>query len=138
MQPELPVLTKQVFNILIVEDLPSWQKNFRRLLKDQPFNVLIPGNYREALQFVHTCTIDVLILDVNLSGVPYNVDGLHLANEIWKFKNDIKIIIVSGSREWDRRLGTYGFNPEFILEKQSLDQYDLISKIYQSISKVAH
>jgi len=133
MQLGLPVLTKRVFNILIIEDLPSWQKNFRRLLKDQPFNVLIPSNYREALHFVQTCQIDVLILDVNLSGVPYNVDGLRLANEIWKLKNDIKIIIISGSREWDRRLGEYDFSPEFILEKQSLDHDDLISKIYQTV-----
>jgi len=134
MQPGLPVLTKRVFNIMVIEDLPSWQKNFRRLLKDQPFNVLIPSNYREALQFVQTCQIDVLILDVNLSGVPYNVDGLRLANEIQKLKNDIKIIIVSGSREWDRRLGDYDFRPEFVLDKQSLDQDDFISKIYQTVS----
>ena len=96
--------------------------------------MLIPGNYREALHFVQTWPIDVLILDVNLSGVPYNVDGLRLANEIWKLRNNIKIIIVSGSREWDKRLGDYNFRPEFILEKQNLDQDDFISKIYQTAS----
>ena len=133
MQLRIPIFSKRVYNVLIIEDLPSWQRNFQRLLREQPFNVIIATTCQQALDYAENGKIDVMILDVNLSGVPYNVDGLRLADEIWELNNNIKIIIVSGSREWDSRLRNYNFNPSYILEKQNLDQDDLIEKIYRTV-----
>lgn len=134
MQLRIPIFSKRVYNVLIIEDLPSWQRNFQRLLKEQPFKVIIASNCNQALNFAQNGKIDVVILDVNLSGVPYNVDGLRLADKIWQLNDKIKIIIVSGSREWDSRLGHYNFKPSYILEKQNLDQDDLIEKIYKTVN----
>ena len=133
MKLRIPLLSRRTYNILVIEDMPSWQRNFRRYLQEQPFNVYIAKNRNEALDLVQNGKIDVVILDVNLSGVPYNVDGLRLADKMWQHNNNLKIIIVSGSREWDIRLKNYSFHPSFILEKQNLDQDDLIDKIYQTV-----
>jgi len=130
----MPVLG-QKYNILIIEDFPSWQKSFKRFLRNEPFNVILASTYQEALQLARAYSLDVIILDINLSGVPYNVDGLRLADQIWQRNQDVQIIIVSGSREWQRRLQTCNFSPSFILEKRSLDQDDLVSKIYWSINR---
>jgi DNA-binding NarL/FixJ family response regulator len=111
----------------------SWQKNFRRFLRNEPFNVAVAATSHEALSLYEPYALDVLILDVNLSGVPYNVDGLHVAEQMWRKNKNLKIIIVSGSREWDKRLRAYNFIPSFIIDKQSLDQDDLIRKIYQAV-----
>ena len=121
--------TQQVNNILVIEDLPSWQKKFKRFLRDEPFNIIIATNYLEALILAEVYSFDLLILDVNLSGVPYNVDGLRVADELWCKNKAVKIIIVSGDQDWDRRLGIYGFAPHCVLEKQSLDQDDFVKKI---------
>ena len=73
----------------------------------------------------------MLILAVNLPGVPYNVDGLHVADERWHKNKHAKIIIVSGDQDWDTRLGIYDFVPSHIFEKQHLDQDDFVRKIRQ-------
>ncbi|MCG3208478.1 MAG: Chemotaxis response regulator protein-glutamate methylesterase [Anaerolineae bacterium] len=124
----------QQYNILVIEDFPSWQRSFRRFLRDEPFNVMIAANPRDALRQAKCCRPDVLILDVNLSGVPYNMDGLRLAEQIWRWHRDVKIIIVSGCSEWLKRLSAYRFAPSFIIEKKNFDQDDLVDKIYSSIN----
>lgn len=124
----------RLYNILVIEDFPSWQRSFRRFLQDEPFNVMIAANPHDALRQAKCCPPDVLILDVNLSGVPYNIDGLRLAEQIWRWDHDVKIIIVSGSREWSKRLSAYRFAPSFIIEKKNFDQDELVAKIYSSIN----
>ena len=121
------------YNVLIIEDLPSWRKSLKRYLQHEPFNLFFATDYCEALQKAKLFPFDLIILDVNLSGVPYNVDGLNLAEQLWEWNQQIKVIIVTGSCEWDQRLTMYRFSPSFILEKRNLDQDDLIAKIYQSI-----
>ena len=123
----------QLNNILVVEDLPSWQKKFKRFLKDEPFNIVVATNYLEALILAELYAIELMVLDVNLSGVPYNIDGLRAAEELWCKNKNMKIIIVSGDQGWNRRLEVYGFDPNFVLEKQSLDQDDFVRKIYQAL-----
>ncbi len=127
------IYIERIYNILVLEDMPSWQKRFRRFLQDEPFNVFIATNCLEALHLTQIYLFDLLILDINLSGVPYNVDGLRVADQLWGRHRNIKIIIVSGDQDWDRHLGIYGFVPRFILEKQSLDQDDFIRKVYQTL-----
>ncbi len=123
----------KAYNVLIIDDLPSWQKSFKRYLQHEPFNLFFAASYAEALQKAKLFPFDLIILDVNLTGVPYNVDGLNLAEQLWEWNHKVKVIIVTGSREWDRRLTMYRFAPSFILEKKDLDQDDLIAKIYQTM-----
>jgi DNA-binding response OmpR family regulator len=121
-------------NILVIEDLPSWQKKFKRFLQEEPFHVVLAANWMEALYLARVYTFDLLILDINLSGVPYNIDGLQVANELWCGNRDLTIIIVSGDKDWYRRLGFFEFDPRFIFEKQRLDQDDFVKKIYQALN----
>ena len=44
--------------ILIVEDDPSWQKTFKRYLKNEPFNISIAATYQEALALIEAQTFD--------------------------------------------------------------------------------
>ena len=123
------------YNILIIEDYPTWQRSFKRYLRKEPFNLLFASNHPEALSIVRKHPIDILILDVNLSGVPENIDGLRLAEQIWRCCNQVQIIIVSGCKTWQKRLRQYHFVPSYILEKQLLEQDDLIKKIYLTLKR---
>ena len=129
------IQTDRPANILVVEDSPSWQKKFKRFLRDEPFRVKIAANYQEAVENFDASALDLLILDVNLSGVPYNVDGLTAAHQLWRQNNALKIIIISGDAGWEKRLAAYQFVPNYILKKQNLDHNDLVEKIYQVLSE---
>ena len=127
--------TRPHYNILVVEDLASWQKKFKRFLRNEPFKVNIAANHHQAQTAFERCAPDLLILDVNLSGVPYNVDGLQVADQLWRQNSNLKIIIVSGDQWWSHRLHSCPFAPAFILEKQSLDPGDLVAKIYLALDQ---
>ena len=134
MAPENGSSQERIYNILVLEDLESWQKKFRRFLRDEPFSVTVAASAQEALAYVQRNRLDLLILDVNLSGVPYNVDGLAVAHKLWSRDNALRIIIVSGDKGWDKRLDAYQFVPNFILEKQSLDQDDFVAKVHRALA----
>ena len=120
-------------NVLIVEDLSSWRRRFKRLLKNEPINLFEAAGYDEAIKLAKKHHFDVAVIDVNLSGVPHNVDGLLLAEQMWQTNSKVKIILISGSREWERRLSRFRFRPACILEKQNLDQDDFVRKVRQSV-----
>ena len=120
-------------NVLIVEDLSSWRRRLKRLLKNEPINLFEATGYDEALKLMKNHHFEVAVIDVNLSGVPHNVDGLLLAEQMWQTDNKVKIILISGSREWERRLNRFRFRPTCILEKQNLDQDDFVRKVRQAV-----
>jgi DNA-binding response OmpR family regulator len=120
-------------NVLIVEDSPSWQRGLKRYLRHTPFNVYSARDSQEALQLVKKHRFSLAIVDVNLSGVPYNVDGLQLAEQMAHKNKKLKVMLISGSQEWNRRLGTFKFKLTYIVEKQNLDQDDFVNKVYESI-----
>ncbi len=122
----------ETHNILIVEDILSWQNTFKRYLKNTPFKVFVAGTPQEALILIAAHSFAIAIIDINLSGVPHNIDGLRLADTIWQKNKNTQFIIVSGINEPDRRLRTFDFEPACILEKRSLDQDEFTKEIYQA------
>ncbi len=123
------------YNVLIVEDILSWQKTFKRYLQDKPFDLFMAADYQKALTLLETQTFDLAIIDINLSGVPHNVDGLYIADKIWHKNKKIKVIIVSGIDEPEKRLHSFDFKPSCILKKQSLDQDEFVKKVYQALTE---
>jgi CheY-like chemotaxis protein len=118
-----------------VEDVLSWQKTFKRYLQDEPFDLSVAADYQEALTLSETQTFDLVIIDINLSGVPHNVDGLHIADKIWRKNKEIKIVIVSGIDEPKKRLRSFDFELSCVLEKQSLDQDEFVKRVYQALTE---
>ena len=102
-------------------------------LVQQMLSVFEAAGYDQALKLVKKHHIDVAVIDVNLSGVPHNVDGLMLAEQMWESNSKVRIILISGSRDWERRLSRFRFRPTCILEKQNLDQDDFVRKVRQSV-----
>lgn len=122
-------------NVLIVEDDPSWQKTFKRYLKNEPFAISVAATYQEALALIEAQTFDLVILDANLTGVVENYDGLRLGSKLWSKDKNVKIIIVSGSDGAVKRLNSFMFAPKYILKKQNLDQNELIEKVYSALGQ---
>lgn len=120
-------------NVLIVEDDPSWQKMFKRCLKNEPFTISVATNYQEGLAFIESQTFDLVILDINLTEVVENYDGLRLGSKLWSKDKNAKIIIVSGSDGVTKRLNSLLFAPRYILKKQNFDQDEFIEKVHLAL-----
>ena len=82
-------------------------------------------------------TFDLVILDVNLTGVVGNYDGLRVGRKVWHKDRNVKIIIVSGSESATKRLNSFNFVPSYILEKQSIDQDEFIEKVRLALSQAS-
>jgi DNA-binding response OmpR family regulator len=122
------------YDILIVEDIPSWQKTLKRYLQHEPFTIFIASNYQDALNLIETKTFDLVILDVNLTGVTGNYDGLRIGDNLWSRNTGTKIIIISGTGDSERHLREWDFEPSCVLKKQSLEQDEFIKKIYEALT----
>lgn len=125
---------KEEWNVLIVEDDLTWQKKFKRFLKNESFIISTATTYADALALIERQSFDLVILDVNLTGVVGNFDGLRLGNKLWSQDKNTKIIIVSGSEEANRRGASLIFQPRFILKKERLDPQDFLQKVHLALA----
>jgi NarL family two-component system response regulator LiaR len=81
--------------ILLVDDDINWLKMLTAFLNKEE-DLLVVGatsTKEEALNFLKTIDVDVVLLDINLTGAEY--DGLGLLAEIQKIKK-VKVIMLTG------------------------------------------
>ncbi len=70
--------TSEHKTILVVEDDPHSQLYFRKLLSER-FNVVAVISAREAWDVIHKSTVDLVLMDISLSG---GEDGLSLTRRL--------------------------------------------------------
>jgi DNA-binding NarL/FixJ family response regulator len=87
------------------------------------------------LELIESQIFDLVILDVNLTGVVENYDGLRLGHELWTKDKNVKIIIVSGSESSLKRSGSFMFMPTFTLKKQNLEQGEFVEKVHLALAQ---
>lgn len=86
--------------VLVVEDQQLWRERFFcEALQDLGFKVLLASTKAEALQLIDEHTFDLAVIDINLTDVPGNTDGLDVTNYIERQGIALPIIFVSGSEE---------------------------------------
>jgi len=80
--------------VLIVDDDPDWLLVMRDFLADEPDISVIKTavNEAEAWRIIETFPIDIILMDINLTGNQH--EGLYIAAEISRSKN-IKIIMLT-------------------------------------------
>ena len=124
------------YQILIVDDDQGWLKRFNRYLTlEGQFAISMATSYQEALDLLvaREFNFDLVILDINLTDVAGNVDGLRVGNEIWKHKKGIKVIIISGSENAGQRRTFMNFVPNYIIQKQAFDKNSFLEKVYAAL-----
>lgn len=85
-------------HILVVEDNPSLQDVFERVLVKYDYRVTVIGDGAEALDYLKACIIfpDLIILDVNLP----NVSGLYLLKYLRTklHRADVKVMLATANQ----------------------------------------
>lgn len=78
--------------ILVVDDDEDFVSKFARLLKRQGFNVLPAHSGKEAVEFIKSKQIDVVLLDWILPGD----DGIKVLEKIRSQDKEVAVIMISG------------------------------------------
>lgn len=84
-------------NCIIVEDEFPAREELKYHLKDTALELLAEfENGEKALEYLAKNTVDVIFLDINMSGL----DGMALGKIIYNFKNKPKIIFITAYKEY--------------------------------------
>ena len=88
--------------ILIVDDEAGWREEIlREALEDAGHHVQTRSNYREAVAALNRRCFDLVVVDVNLTGVSGNQDGIRVVERLAKDGGRTPVIVVSGAKTRD-------------------------------------
>ncbi len=137
-----------MFKVLIVDDEPFIRLGLKKMInwEEEGFSIIKEArNGIEALDIINTESIDLVITDISMP----KMDGIEFTNELRKYDKKIKIVFLTGYREFEYakqgiRLGIRDYllkpiNPKEVINlirniKESLDSELEIEKTLDEIS----
>ena len=96
--------------ILVVDDEPIIRENLERILKEERYAVSSVGTGREALTFLESTNVDVVLLDLNLP----DINGLDVLEKAKELDPDLMVIVITGYASVDSavkalKIGAYDY-----------------------------
>ncbi len=129
-------MTGQAPQVLVVEDQELWREQFfGESLQELGFKVFAAATKEEALALLDRHTFTLAIIDINLTQVPGNTDGLVVANYINRRGLKLPIIVVSGSEEGMRLLGSRQNLVMAEIKKDKFDLNEFIAQVKQAAAR---
>lgn len=100
--------------ILVVEDNPSWQENYREALEGSGFEVTVKEDLKTALDIINEKFFHVAIIDLELKGKKGNRDGREVIKRIWSLDEGTRFLVSSAHGELSmfdefREMGIFSF-----------------------------
>lgn len=106
-EPPVPEVQHQV---LLVDDEPRILETLQALLQGRGYALYTASNGREALELLHACTFDLVILDLQMP----EVSGQDVMDFMPARNQDVSVIVTSGASDIEAaigaiRHGAYGY-----------------------------
>jgi DNA-binding NtrC family response regulator len=123
-------------HILVVEDEKQWREDtFREVLEDEGYQVKTASNYSEAVAEIDRTVFDLAVIDINLTAVPGNKDGIRVLEYMADQGHQTRAIIVSGSKAW-AAAEEYArrFNPVAFFDKTRFDVVEFLTRVTEAIA----
>jgi DNA-binding response OmpR family regulator len=122
--------------ILIVEDEFEWRENIlREALEEEGRHIQTSASYQQASAILDQETFDLVIVDVNLAGVPGNRDGVRIVKRLTENENPPSVIIVSSSATLKAARDSLGMlEPVAFMDKTDFDLVDFIKTAADALS----
>ncbi|RAV15578.1 response regulator transcription factor [Paenibacillus contaminans] len=119
-------------DLLLVEDDPVWRKMLARFLDNEPDLRVIQavGTKEEAVAYCANNKVDVVLMDINLTG--NNLDGIEATLELNLMKSPAKVIALTSLDREDVIIDTYTAGAVHYISKSDF------RKIPETIRSVFH
>lgn len=124
------------YQILIVEDDVRWREDvLREALEDEGYQVQTRSSYNEAIAVLDQQTFDLAVIDVNLTGVSGNQDGIRLLERLASMNTPTQTIVISGSKT--RAMAAESakkFQPYAFVDKTTFDFIEFVNMVTDALS----
>ena len=119
------------YHILVVEDEERWREDiFREALEDEGHRVTTTSSYTEAVAALEERSFDLVVIDVNLTNVSSNRDGVRVLERIAAMGHDTPVIVVSGSKTWTvAEESVQRFHPLAFIDKTMFDLAEFVNLV---------
>lgn len=127
-------MTKQA-KILVVEDDEDWREEIvKSELELAGYVVQTAQDYASASKQLREQSFDVAVVDLNLTDVQHNRDGILVLKDLRKFSKDTIIIIVSGTGGDDGIRAKNEYGAIACLPKQNLNLEEFLDIIAKAVA----
>ncbi len=117
---------KRTGQVLIAEDERYWREQvFGEALEEAGFAVVTAATCDQALKALDDHHFDVAVVDINLTGVSENTDGVRVIKKALRLNPHIGIVVVSGSKTRTQRV-VQGLKLAAFIEKRSFDVSEFV------------
>ena len=122
-------------HILVVEDEEYWREAlFREALEEAGYLVRTCSNYGEAVAALDERVFDLLGIDVNLTGLAGNQDGVRVLEHVAALGHNPPSVIVSGSKTRAMAMGSVErFRPAAFLDKATFDVAQFVALVTDAL-----
>jgi two-component system response regulator AtoC len=122
--------------ILIVEDEARWREDIlREALEDEGYLVQTSRSYREAVAALDRQAFDLVVIDVNLTGVSGNQDGIRVLERLASRGDRTPFIVISGSETRDvAKENVKQFRPIAFVDKTTFDVAEFVTMVTDALS----
>lgn len=128
-------MTEITGRVLIVEDQELWREEFfGEILEELGFTTFAAATKEEALDLLNTHDFDLAIIDINLTSVTGNTDGLIVAERLETKGTNTPIIVVSGTDGGFRALRDRSRRVFAEIPKDSFNFDQFVSKVKLAIA----
>jgi CheY-like chemotaxis protein len=121
--------------ILVVEDDAEWRENILRdALEDEGYHVKTCASYEEAVTILEG-DFDLAVVDVNLTGVSGNRDGIRIVERIAETGTRTAVIVVSSSDTLRAARESVGqFGSITFMDKTAFDIVGFVDSVADALS----
>ena len=129
-------MTSTAGQILVVEDQAYWREDvFSESLQELGFAVFPAANKEQALALLDEHRFNLAIIDINLTDVTGNTDGLIIADRIQSTNVQTPIIVVSGTEGGLRALKERAYQVFAQMRKDTFDLEDFIEQVQKAVAQ---
>ncbi len=126
-------MTNSPAQVLIVEDQANWRQVFSESVQELGATPLAAANKEEALALLNQYRFNLALIDINLTDVPGNHDGLSVIDAIQN-KEPLPIIVVSGSDIGLSTLKDYQHQIFAAIRKEQFNLDDFVALVEKALA----